>query len=60
MSFPKKLKDLCMFNPAFGRQYIKVQYYFSKNKKIYKNIYTYNDKHIPFYQDSRTFLTSHI
>jgi len=56
----KKLKDLCIFNPAFGRQYIKVQYYFSKNKKIYKNVYTYNDKHIPFYQDSRTFLTSHI
>jgi hypothetical protein len=56
----KKLKDFYTFNPTFSRQYIKVQYYFLKNKKIYKNIYTYNDKHINFYEESKTFLTSHL
>jgi hypothetical protein len=56
----KKLNNFFKFNPAFGRQLIKIQYIFYKNKKIYKNIYTYNDKHLPFYQDSKTFLTSHI
>jgi len=55
-----KLNSFYMFNPAFGRQQIKVQSIFSKNKKIYKNIYTYNDKHISFYKDSKTFLTSHL
>jgi hypothetical protein len=56
----KKLNDFYMFNPVFGRQQITVQTIFSKNKKIYKNIYTYNDKHISFYIDSKTFLTSHL
>ena len=56
----KKLNNFFNFNPIFGRQYIKVQTLFFKNKKKYKNIYTYNDKHIPFYQDSKTFLTSHL
>jgi hypothetical protein len=49
-----------MFNPIFGRQQVKVQTVFFKNKKVYKNTYTYNDKHIPFYQESKTFLTSHL
>lgn len=56
----KKLNDFYMFNPVFGRQQITVQTIFSKNKNIYKNIYTYNDKHISFYKDSKTFLTSHL
>ena len=58
----KKLKDFYAFNPSFGRQQIKVHYYFSKNKNIkkYKNIYTYNDKHINFYEETNTFLTSHL
>jgi hypothetical protein len=56
----KKLNNFFKFNPSFGRQQIKVHFYFSKSKKIYKNIYTYNDKHILFYQDSKTFLTSHL
>ena len=55
-----KLNKFYMFNPMFGRQKIKIQSIFSKNKKKYKNIYTYNDTHIPFYQDSKTFLTSHL
>jgi hypothetical protein len=57
----KKLKDFYKFNPSFGRQQVKVQYVFSKNnKRTYKNIYTYNDKHINFYEESNTFLTSHL
>jgi hypothetical protein len=59
----KKLNKFFTFNPAFGRPLIEVQHYFSKNnKKIYKNIYTYNDKHINFYEDDSTelFLTSHL
>jgi hypothetical protein len=55
-----KLNKFYMFNPIFGRQYIKVQILFFKNKKKYKNIYTYNDKHLPFYQEPKTFLTSHL
>ena len=56
----KKLLDFFKFNPSFGREQIKVQTIFLKNKKIYKNIHSYNDKHILFYQDSKTFLTSHL
>ena len=56
----KKLKDFYNFNPFFGRQQIKVHHYFSKNKKKYKNVYTYNDKHINFYEEPNTFLTSHL
>lgn len=56
----KKLKDFYNFNPSFGRQKIKVHHYFSKNKKKYKNIYTYNDNHINFYEETNTFLTSHL
>ena len=26
----------------------------------YKNVYTYNDKHINFYEETNTFLTSHL
>ena len=55
-----KLNKFYMFNPIFGRQQVKVQTVFFKNKKVYKNTYTYNDKHIPFYQESKTFLTSHL
>jgi hypothetical protein len=56
----KKLKDFYNFNPRFGRQQIKIEHYFSKNKKKYKNIYSYNDKHINFYEETNTFLTSHL
>lgn len=58
----KKLLDFYNFNPFFGRQQIKIEHYFTKNKKIkkYKNVYTYNDKHINFYEESNTFLTSHL
>ena len=56
----KKLKDFYTFNPFFGRQQIKIHHYFSKNTKKYKNVYTYNDKHINFYEETNTFLTSHL
>jgi hypothetical protein len=57
----KKLRDFYVFNPSFGRQQIKINHYFTKNKnKKYKNIYTYNDKHIIFYEESKSFLTSHL
>jgi hypothetical protein len=57
----EKLKQFYDFNPTFSRKQIKVQTYFSKNgKKKYKNIYSYNDKHINFNQKSTTFLTSHL
>ena len=59
----KKLDNFFTFNPAFGRKHIKVKYYFSKNnKKIYKNIYSYNDKHINFNEDysCESFLISHL
>ena len=57
----KKLNEFYIFNPIFGREQIKVHKYFSKNlEKKYKNVCTYNDKHINFYQESKTFLTSHL
>jgi hypothetical protein len=57
----KKLNELYQFNPNFGRKIIKVQPYFSENKnKIYKNICSYNHDHICFYEESNTFLTSHL
>jgi len=57
----KKLRDFYNFNPFFGRKEIKIQTFFSKNgKKKYKNIYTYNDKHINFYKEDSNFLTSHL
>lgn len=57
----KKLREFYIFNPSFGRQQVKVQYLFCKNnKRKYKNIYSYNDKHINFYDESNTFLTSHL
>ena len=57
----KKLNDFYTFNPNFGRTFIKVESYFSKNNiKKYKFTYTYNDKHISFNQDFKCFLTSHI
>ena len=55
-----KLNKFYVFNPAFGREQIKIHKYFSKNIKKYKKKYTYNDKLILFYQDSKTFLTSHL
>jgi len=57
----KKLNELYEVNPKFGRKIIKVQSYFSANKcKKYRYICSYNDKHPIFYQESNTFLTSHL
>jgi hypothetical protein len=56
----EKLKQFYLFNPFFGRKEIKVQTFFSKNIKKYRNIYTYNDKHIDFYKENNNFLTSHL
>jgi len=63
----KKLNELYQFNPNFGRKIIKVQSHFLENENIninknkkYKNICTYNHHHICFYQESNTFLTSHL
>lgn len=57
----EKLKQFYNFNPIFSRKQIEVQIYFSKKgEKKYKNICSYNDKHINFNQQTKTFLTSHL
>ena len=56
----KKLNNFYVFNPTFGRQQIKIHCFSKNNKKMYKNTYTYSDKHINFYEESKTFLTSHL
>lgn len=55
-----KLKQFHLFNPSFGRKEIKIQSYFSKNTKKYRNVCTYNDKHIDFHTENNNFLTSHL
>lgn len=57
----EKLKQFNMFNPFFGRKNIKVETYISKNNiKKYKNLCSYNDKYIDFYEEDKNFLTSHL
>ena len=56
----EKLRQFYLFNPLFGRKQIKVQPFFSKNSKKYRNVYTYTDKHIDFYKENNNFLTSHL
>ena len=57
----EKLKQFYNFNPFFGRKQIIVQPFFSINgNKEYRNVYTYNDKHINFNIENNNFLTSHL
>jgi len=56
----EKLKQFYLFNPLFGRKQVKVQLFFSKNTKKYRNVCTYNDKHIDFHTENNNFLTSHL
>jgi len=56
----EKLNKFYNFNPFFGRKEIKIQTFFSKNGKKYKNIIIFNDKHIDFHTENNNFLTSHL
>lgn len=51
--FVKKMKKFYLFNPFFGRKYIKIKTHIS-NKKIkkFKNICSYNNTHNNFYKDN--------
>ena len=47
------------FNPKFGRKYLKSQFIF--HSKLVNNwVNIYDDKHIEFYENNNSFITSHL
>ena len=55
----QKLNRFFKFNPKFGRKYLKSQFIF--HSKLVNNwVNIYDDKHIEFYENNNSFITSHL